>query len=587
MMKYFALLAALSACAFAAPATFMESDALVPELNMVELPDHMDALRAEFEELRTAAKSGSMKTAGITATVDKMIKMVKNKIEPMILSAHETDQTTLNDMMAAIGTHNAAFVTQEKNLQEDANNVRKLIDDEQAKSKTWENQASTFTTSQNTFLGEFKTQTASCCRRDQAAVMSVEYVPAYAECDYKIQSTSGGCADRAKNDVNDVVSSPFTEGLTRYRNARKECNDDTTALNSAESDTANQFSKCGSDKAAAVAASNLAAKEQKRMQGEWDAAVKKYKGTYDKLYSAYKTTENRVRKDDKDRTEEWGAMQEIKCMLNEYKKSHVFDDSTHADCAKSVVKADVVDIGYPTHIKRIEPKLEPFEAQADDSAYENTCNKRTPSPAFACTVAGAKPLPTCNTHKQPPAPAHKHHKGPWSGEVEAKCWQLKAGQRSPSAGGAATTGCEKKKSRCNNPKFPFPSRLASNICYTKKKYVNGGPNPGCSSWCCTDSKCRARCNVNLCSGGTKKPGRKPANPCPGGKLGRSPGTSLGKTQQSTFDACKALCRRTRRCKSVVYHFKVRVCYMLPRTYQRRFQSSKTSCVANIAKSRGE
>jgi len=37
----------------------------------------------------------------------------------MILSAHETDQTTLNDMMAAIGTHNDAFVTQEKNLQED------------------------------------------------------------------------------------------------------------------------------------------------------------------------------------------------------------------------------------------------------------------------------------------------------------------------------------------------------------------------------------------------------------------------------------------------------------------------------------
>merc|ERR1719426_350544 len=292
-----------------------------------------------------------------------MIKMVKNKIEPMILSAHETDQPTLNDMMAAIGTHNAAFVTQEKNLQEDANNVRKLIDDEQAKSKTWENQASTFTTSQNTFLGEFRTQTASCCRRDQAAVMSVEYVPAYAECDYKIQSTSGGCAERAKNDVNDVVSSPFTEGLTRYRNARKECNDDTTALNSAESDTANQFSKCGSDKAAAVAASNLATQEQTRMQGEWDAATKKYKDTYDKLYNAYTKTEERVQKDDKDRTEEWGAMQEIKCMLNEYKKSHVFDDSTHA----------------------------------------------------TCTVDGAKAIPSCDTHKQPTPPVHEHHTGPWNG----------------------------------------------------------------------------------------------------------------------------------------------------------------------------
>merc|ERR1719174_618491 len=525
MMKSIVLLLSVSACAYGAPSRFMERDSLVPEVAMVQTQDQMDALKAEFEQVKSLAASG--KTAGIGATIDKMINMIEGKdgLETMIKDAHATDQTTLNTDMAAIGTHNSAFVTEETALQQDGNNVRKLIDDEQAKSQTWEAQAGAFTSSQSIFLGAFTKQTNACCKRDQAAVMSVEYVPSYAECDYKIQSTSGGCAERAKNDVNDVVSSPFTEGLTRYRNARKECNDDTTALNSAESDTANQFSKCGSDKAAAVAASNLATQEQTRMQGEWDAATKKYKGTYDKLYSAYKATENRVQKDDKDRTEEWGAMQEIKCMLNEYKKSHVFDDSTHATCAKSVVKAGVVDIGYPTHIERIEPKLEPFEAQADDSAYENTCDARTPSPAFTCTVDGAKAIPSCDTHKQPTPPVHEHHTGPWNGEVEAKSWQLKAGQRSPSAGGAATTGCEKKKSRCNNPKFPFPSRVASNICYTKKKYVNGGPNPGCSSWCCTDGKCKAGCNVNLCSGGTKKPGRKPANPCPGGKLGRSPGTS--------------------------------------------------------------
>jgi len=429
-MKYFALLAALSACAFAAPATFMESDALVPELNMVELPDHMDALRAEFEELRTAAKSGSMKTAGITATVDKMIKMVKNKIEPMIKDAHNTDQTTLNDMMAAIGTHNAAFVTQEKNLQEDANNVRKLIDDEQAKSKTWENQASTFTTSQNTFLGEFRTQTASCCRRDQAAVMSVEYVPAYAECDYKIQSTSGGCADRAKSAVSEVVTSPFSEGLAKYQAAKADCAKDTTALNSANADTQTQFDKCGSDKNSAVAAAKLADEQQGRVQKAWDDAVSAYNKGYTNLFSTYDEKENQVRKDDADRTEEWGAAQEIKCMLKEYLKSHVFDDSTAKNCQSSVVKKGVVDIGYPKIIAQIKPHLEPFEAQADDSAYENTCNKRTPSPAFSCTAPAAKPAPTC-THEQPALPVHEHHEGPWTGEVEAKSWSLKSGANSP------------------------------------------------------------------------------------------------------------------------------------------------------------
>merc|ERR1719460_1551033 len=446
-MKSIVLLLSVSACAYGAPSRFMERDSLVPEVAMVQTQDQMDALKAEFEQVKSLAASG--KTAGIGATIDKMINMIEGEdgLETMIKDAHATDQTTLNTDMAAIGTHNSAFVTEEAALQQDGNNVRKLIDDEQAKSQTWEAQAGAFTSSQSVFLGAFTKQTNACCKRDQAAVMSVEYVPSYAECDYKIQSTSGGCAERAKNDVNDVVSSPFTEGLTRYRNARKECNDDTTALNSAESDTANQFSKCGSDKAAAVAASNLATQEQTRMQGEWDAATKKYKGTYDKLYSAYTKTEERVQKDDKDRTEEWGAMQEIKCMLNEYKKSHVFDDSTHATCAKSVVKAGVVDIGYPKVIKRIEPELKPFEAQADDSAYENTCNKRAPSPAFSCPSGiKAKPLPNCNTHKQPPAPVHKHHQGPWSGEVEAKGWRLKAGQRSPSAGGAAKS-CVTKEAK--------------------------------------------------------------------------------------------------------------------------------------------
>merc|ERR1719426_284773 len=401
-MKSIVLLLSVSACAYGAPSRFMERDSLVPEVAMVQTQDQMDALKAEFEQVKSLAASG--KTAGIGATIDKMINMIEGEdgLETMIKDAHATDQTTLNTDMAAIGTHNSAFVTEEAALQEDGNNVRKLIDDEQAKSKTWEAQAGAFTSSQSIYLGAYKKQTNSCCKRDQAAVMSVEYVSAYAECNYQEQSTSGGCADRAKSAVSSAVSSPFSEGLKRYRNARTECSQDTTALNSAESVTTNQFSKCGRDKVAAVDAAKLAAKEQKRMQGEWDAAVKKYKDTYDKLYNAYKVTETKVRDYDKDRTEEWGAMQEIKCMLNEYKKSHVFDDSTHADCAKSVVKADVVDIGYPTHIKRIEPKLEPFEAQADDSAYENTCNKRTPSPAFACTVAGAKPLPTCNTHKQPP-----------------------------------------------------------------------------------------------------------------------------------------------------------------------------------------
>merc|ERR1711904_242479 len=287
MMKSIVLLLSVSACAYGAPSRFMERDSLVPEVAMVQTQDQMDALKAEFEQVKSLAASG--KTAGIGATIDKMINMIEGEdgLETMIKDAHATDQTTLNTDMAAIGTHNSAFVTEEAALQQDGNNVRKLIDDEQAKSQTWEAQAGAFTSSQSVFLGAFTKQTNACCKRDQAAVMSVEYVPAYAECDYKIQSTSGGCADRAKSAVSEVATSPFSEGLAKYQAAKADCAKDTTALNSANADTQTQFDKCGSDKNSAVAAAKLADEQQGRVQKAWDDAVSAYNKGYTNLFSTY------------------------------------------------------------------------------------------------------------------------------------------------------------------------------------------------------------------------------------------------------------------------------------------------------------
>lgn len=188
---FIVLLAIVSTSVLAdVPSNFVESDVLVPE--MMQLPDQMDALRTQFEQLRTQVTSGMQVTPGVEATVDRMVTMVEGSIEPAIKTAHDADQTTLNTDMGAIRMHNHAFAEQEKLLQQQADNVRKLVDDEQAKSKTWEAQATKFTNSQNGFLSAYKTQTETCCERDRVAVMSVEYVPAYAVCDYKQQDASGG-----------------------------------------------------------------------------------------------------------------------------------------------------------------------------------------------------------------------------------------------------------------------------------------------------------------------------------------------------------------------------------------------------------
>merc|ERR1712072_602494 len=272
-MKLVLLLAALSACAWAAPHKFMETDVLVPETVAVQLPDTIATLKEQFNTLQVQLKAGAEVTPGIKATIDKMVTMVNSRIEPAIKEAHHADQTQLNTKMAAIQSRDDAFTEADKLLQQDADNVRALIDDEQAKSKVWENQAAKFTGAQDEYLSQYTTQTTSCCNRDNAAVLDVEYVPAYAACDYKNHDSSGGCSDRARKAVSDVVTSPFSEGLTLYRQLRGSCKKLSGDLDDAEDDTQKQFNTCGANKIAAVAASQLADSEQKRMQGEWDDAV--------------------------------------------------------------------------------------------------------------------------------------------------------------------------------------------------------------------------------------------------------------------------------------------------------------------------
>merc|ERR1711934_795735 len=122
----------------------------------------------------------------------------------------------LNSMMGAIETLNNEWNEKEALLQKQGDAVRDLIDDEQAKSAAWEAAANTFTAAENTFLQAYDNQTTQCCARDNAAVLDVEYVPAYASCDYKNQKTSGNCYNVTRAAVMDRVTKPFTDGLALY-----------------------------------------------------------------------------------------------------------------------------------------------------------------------------------------------------------------------------------------------------------------------------------------------------------------------------------------------------------------------------------
>merc|ERR1712072_1065521 len=446
-MKLVLLLAALSACAWAAPHKFMETDVLVPETVAVQLPDTIATLKEQFNTLQVQLKAGAEVTPGIKATIDKMVTMVNSRIEPAIKEAHHADQTQLNTKMAAIQSRNDAFTEADKLLQQDADNVRALIDDEQAKSKVWENQAAKFTGAQDEYLSQYTTQTTSCCNRDNAAVLDVEYVPAYASCDYKNQDTSGGCADRARKAVSDVVTSPFTDGLKLYRSLRKKCKELTISMNNAEADTTKKFGQCGTDRTAAQDAAKLASAQQARMQAAWDSQTAQYAKDYAKLMKAYTDKEAVVKSDEADRVQEWGAVKTITCMLVNYKKGGGFNEEAEQSCKDSINTAGVVDIGYPAVVAEKQPHLKPFEDQADDSAYATLCDARAAAPAFTCTVGEPRPIPQC-TNDQPQPPATTHHEGPYDEEKEAASWALDAAIRHNNNLAGSVKKTTNKKTEC-------------------------------------------------------------------------------------------------------------------------------------------
>merc|ERR1712072_451362 len=167
-MKLVFLALALTTVAFAAPRTnFLENDQVVPEeLAQVGLASSVSTLKHQFHELQMQLKDGAKVTPGVKDTIDKMIDMVTDEIEPAINDAHAADQETLNVKMSAIAELNAGLESDVELLNGEADTVRKLIDDQQAAAAAWDSAASLFTQTQNNYLHTYDDQTDRCCQKN-------------------------------------------------------------------------------------------------------------------------------------------------------------------------------------------------------------------------------------------------------------------------------------------------------------------------------------------------------------------------------------------------------------------------------------
>jgi ABC-type oligopeptide transport system substrate-binding subunit len=83
MMRLTILALSLAALVSAAP-SYVETDALVPETTLLGVEDTISNLKDQFAELKAQASSGMEVTPGVKKTIDRMVTMVENEIEPAI-----------------------------------------------------------------------------------------------------------------------------------------------------------------------------------------------------------------------------------------------------------------------------------------------------------------------------------------------------------------------------------------------------------------------------------------------------------------------------------------------------------------------
>merc|ERR1711977_807263 len=333
-MKLVAVALALVAIATAAPRGGLDVESVVPEeaelAQTSTTAGDIEMLKKQFAELQEQIQDGA--TPGVRGVIEKMIKMVEEDIMKAILDAHNTDQTTLNSKMQKIADLNEMTKGQVEDLHKTRDQIIGMIDECHRKSKDWEAKSKQFTSDQNAYLKVHEQMRGTCCDKDHAGIIEVEYTPAYATCNYQTPE-GANCASKAVKAVDDIVRQPFTHGLSEWRRLLGECNGLIADTDKANTKTENAIR-------AGQLAKKLTKDDEKLTQGakdtwssDWDTTISTYDSTYDTYLKDYNENKKRVTSNMADRKKEHEAVHEINCLLKAYRDGGSFEHD--GSCTKS------------------------------------------------------------------------------------------------------------------------------------------------------------------------------------------------------------------------------------------------------------
>jgi hypothetical protein len=403
-MSRFIIAFCVLAFAIAAPTSYTDIDAIVPEmLETSATPSQVSALQSQFDMLQTQMKAGVEVTPAVIKVIDSMIKLVEDEIEPAIKDAHKSDQELVNTSMTTVKDLNDETAQVKNSLNQRESNLRATITKHNDLAKQLSAAASTHSTSLTHYETTVKSKTNKCCEKRNAQVPDIEYTPAYAKCDYT-ESTAVECLEFADAAVDTAINAKFTAGHAEYVKLKASCETQTTAVTTAGTTMRTNDGACDAMVVRVKTEADIVTETLPTLKKDWTDAHTSYKAQYKKFLDAYNVVEADVKKQEADRKNEWDSTQQIKCLLVHYKEGGTFDDAAVTAC-NGVINHEHLVIKYPEVVKLTLWVLGDFDALDNTSASEATCLRVETANEDAdmdenCKIAEPNPIPVC-THPEP------------------------------------------------------------------------------------------------------------------------------------------------------------------------------------------
>jgi len=401
--KLVLIAALLSAVALAAPRGVSEGEALLSQDSApAKMSPKVVELKKQFNSLQVQLKAGAKITPEVSTTIDKMIAMVEDDIEPTINEAHDADQAEINSLMAVIQAHNDFTEDYTAQLLREAADLRQKMHEHNDYAERWRLQGITFKDTIPVYEATYFNRSTVCCRREQVAVVAMEHTPAYYECDFTNAETADGCVERADKSVQSHTEEPFRAGQARYTHWHTGCNNEKAQEKKDHDHMMEEDRKCDQLQAHVVAAKTYIDTEHSRFMREWHRTTTSYEPIYKALRHNYTRREVIMWEREETRKLEWNATQLIKCLLTGYQAGGTFDKAGMDDCESDITDYHLY-LAYPKWVCQLDynPVLPAWPEVTDTSPWADDCQSfASPdnSPFETCQIPADEVAPECSNH---------------------------------------------------------------------------------------------------------------------------------------------------------------------------------------------